>query len=29
MNKCEVIERLKNVAGYAVYTVGEKPFIIV
>ena len=28
MNKCEIIERLKNVAGYAVHTVGEEPFVM-
>lgn len=28
MNKCEIIERLKNIAGYAVHTVGEEPFVM-
>lgn len=28
MDKSEIIERLKNIAGYAVYTVGEKPFVM-
>lgn len=28
MNKREIIERLKNLAGQAVYTVGEKPFVM-
>ena len=28
MNKREIIERLKNIAGHAVHTVGEKPFIL-
>ena len=28
MNKREIIERLKNIAGHAVHTVGEKPLIM-
>ena len=28
MNKSEIIERLKNIAGYAVHTFGEAPFIM-
>lgn len=28
MNKSEIIERLKNIAGHAVHTVGERPFIM-
>lgn len=28
MNNREIIERLKNLAGYAVYTVGEKPLVM-
>lgn len=28
MNKREIIERLKNIAGYAVHTVGEEPFVM-
>ena len=28
MDKREIIERLKNIAGHAVYTVGEEPFIM-
>ena len=28
MDKCEIIERLKNIAGYAVHTVGEEPFVM-
>ena len=28
MNKSEIIERLKNIAGYAVHTVGEEPFVM-
>ena len=28
MDKCEIIERLKNIAEHAVYTVGEEPFIM-
>ena len=28
MNKCEIIKRLKNIAGYAVHTVGEEPFVM-
>lgn len=28
MNKREIIKRLKNIAGHAVYTVGEEPFIM-
>ena len=28
MDKREIIERLKNIAGHAVHTVGERPFIM-
>ena len=28
MNKCEIIERLKNIAKHAVHTVGEEPFVM-
>ena len=28
MDKCEIIERLKNIAEHAVYTVGEEPFVM-
>ena len=28
MNKREIIERLKNIAGHAVHTVGEDPFVM-
>lgn len=28
MNKHEIIKRLKNIAGYAVHTVGEEPFVM-
>jgi hypothetical protein len=28
MNKSEIIERLKNIAEYAVHTVGEEPFVM-
>ena len=28
MDKNEIIERLKNIAGYAVHTVGEGPFVM-
>lgn len=28
MDKSEIIERLKNIAGHAVHTVGERPFIM-
>lgn len=28
MNKLEIIERLKNIAGHAIHTVGEEPFIM-
>lgn len=28
MNKREIIKRLKNIAGHAVYTVGEEPFVM-
>ena len=28
MNNREIIERLKNIAGHAVHTVGEEPFVM-
>ena len=28
MDRTEIIERLKNIAGHAVHTVGERPFIM-
>lgn len=28
MNKCEIIERLKNIAEHAIHTVGEEPFVM-
>ena len=28
MDKCEIIERLKNIAEHAVHTVGEEPFVM-
>ena len=28
MDKSEIIERLKNIAGHAVYTVGAEPFVM-
>ena len=28
MNKCEIIERLKNIARHAVHTVVEEPFVM-
>lgn len=28
MDKSEIIERLKNIAGHAIHTVGEKPFVM-
>ena len=28
MDKSEIVERLKNIAGHAVHTVGERPFVM-